>query len=56
MKKFNDFFFKVSWNKRHDGYQPFDGWVQGKIIKKKSPEALFEFYESNVIINGTEIK
>ena len=38
----------IKWKPRQDGYVPGPEWISSKILKRKYPDVLFDFYESRI--------
>ena len=49
--KFRKIYYKVSWNKREDGYTPKESFVEHNILYRYFPLILLDFYEAR-LLNG----
>ena len=38
----------IKWKPREDSYVPGPEWISSKILKRKYPDILFDFYESRI--------
>lgn len=38
----------IKWKPRLDGFVPMPDWISSKILKRKYPDVLFDFYESRI--------
>jgi hypothetical protein len=38
----------IKWKPRNDSFVPAPEWISSKILKRKYPDVLFEFYESRI--------
>ena len=38
----------IKWKPRQDSYVPGPEWISSKILKRKYPDVLFDFYESRI--------
>lgn len=39
----------INWHKRYDGTKPVNSFISNKVLKKKYPLLLIEYYESKII-------